>query len=135
MLLLTNPRNGEKYHNGNSFCQCFHGKKKSIITQSITKLLLSNRHIEDFFLSVERKQRQNRRICTIGKQLHSVNCTTIQSLFTAEMSDSEILFFNTNGVKSERLIRGSTLDVQKHYKETETFEYLNFYSCHSPGEY
>ena len=34
-------------------------------------------YIEDFFLSVEQKQGQNRRICKRGKQLHSVHCTTI----------------------------------------------------------
>ena len=27
----------------------------------------------------------------------------------------------------------STLDVQTHYKLTETFQYTNFYSCHLPG--
>ena len=71
------------------------------------------------------KQRQNRRICK-GKQLHSVHCTTIQSLFTAEMSDSKIIFLNTKVYESQRLNRGSTLGSQKHYKEREAFECLIF---------
>ena len=35
--------------------------------------------------------------------------------------------------KGERFNRDSTLDVQTHYKQTETFQYTNFYSCHPPG--
>ena len=35
--------------------------------------------------------------------------------------------------KGERFNRESTLDVQTHYKRTETFQYTNFYSCHPPG--
>ena len=34
--------------------------------------------------------------------------------------------------KGERFNRESTLDVQTHYKRTETFQYTNFYSCHDP---
>ena len=82
---------------------------------------------------MEQKRGQNRRICKRGKQLHPVHCTTIQSLFTAKMSDSEIVFLNTKVYESKKFNRGSTLDVERHYKETETFEYFNFYSCHSPG--
>ena len=49
------------------------------------------------------------------------------------MSDSEYIFLNTKVYESKRFNRGSTLDVLKYYKETETFEYFNFYSCHSSG--
>ena len=35
--------------------------------------------------------------------------------------------------KDERLNRDSILDVQTHSKQTETFQYTNFYSCHPPG--
>ena len=35
--------------------------------------------------------------------------------------------------KGERFNRDSTLDVQMHYKQIETFQYRNFYSCHPPG--
>ena len=35
--------------------------------------------------------------------------------------------------KGERFNRDSTLDVQTHYKQTETFQYTSFYSCHPPG--
>ena len=53
--------------------------------------------------------------------------------FTAEIPDSEIAFLDTKVYKGERFNRDSTLDVQTHYKQTETFQYTNFYLCHPPG--
>ena len=35
--------------------------------------------------------------------------------------------------KGVRFDKESILDVQTHYKPTETFQYTNFYSCHPPG--
>ena len=52
---------------------------------------------------------------------------TIQSLFTEEISDSEIMC-STKVYKSKRFNRDSILDVETYYKEIETFEYLNIYS-------
>ena len=52
---------------------------------------------------------------------------TIQSLFTEEVSDSEIMY-STKVYKSKRFNRDSILDVETYYKEIETFEYLNIYS-------
>ena len=45
--------------------------------------------------------------------------------FTAEISDSEIAFLDTKVYKGERFNRDSTLDVQTHYKQTETFQCTN----------
>ena len=53
--------------------------------------------------------------------------------FTAEMSETEITFLDTKVYKGVRFDKGSILDVQTHYKPTETFQYTNFYSCHPPG--
>ena len=53
--------------------------------------------------------------------------------FTAEISDLEITFLDTKVYKGERFNRESTLDVQTHYKQTETFQHTNFYSCYPPG--
>ena len=35
--------------------------------------------------------------------------------------------------KGVRFNKDSILDVQTHFKPTETFQYTNFYSCHPPG--
>ena len=68
-----------------------------------------------FFVSAHEKPQD-------GK-ITAVICTTIQSLVTAEISDSEI-FLDAKVSESERLNRRQILDVRTHYKKTETFEYL-----------
>ena len=40
---------------------------------------------------------------------------------------------DTKVYKGERFFKESILDVQTHYKPTETFQFTNFYSCHPPG--
>ena len=49
------------------------------------------------------------------------------------MSETEITFLDTKVYKWVRFDKESILDVQTHYKPTETFQYTNFYSCHPPG--
>ena len=39
---------------------------------------------------------------------------------------------DTKVYKGVRFDEESILDVPTHYKPTETFEYMNFYSCHPP---
>ena len=53
--------------------------------------------------------------------------------FTAEISETEIIFLDTKVYKGERFFKESILDVQTHYRPTETFQFTNFYSCHPPG--
>ena len=76
---------------------------------------------------MEHKSRQNRKFCEKGNNFHS----TIK--FTAEMSETEVTFLDTKVYKGVRFDKESILDVQTHYKPTETFQYTNFYSCHPPG--
>ena len=49
------------------------------------------------------------------------------------MSETEITFLDTKVYKGVRFDKESILDVQTHYKPTETFQYTNFYSCHPQG--
>ena len=53
--------------------------------------------------------------------------------FTAKMSETDITFLDTTVYKGVRFHKESILDVQTHYKPTETFQYTNLYSCHPPG--
>ena len=53
--------------------------------------------------------------------------------FTAEISETEITFLDTNVFKGERFASESILDVKTHFKPTETFQYTYFSSCHPPG--
>ena len=51
----------------------------------------------------------------------------------AEISDTEITFLDICVYKGERFEKESILDVGKHFKLTETFQYTHFPSCHPPG--
>ena len=55
--------------------------------------------------------------------------------FTAEMSETEIMFLDTKVCKGVRFDEESILDVQTHFylQLTETFQYTDFYSCNPPG--
>ena len=53
--------------------------------------------------------------------------------FTAEISETEITFLDTNVFKGERFASESLLDVKTHFKPTETFQYTHFSSCHPQG--
>ena len=53
--------------------------------------------------------------------------------FTAEISDSEATFLDTNIYKGKRFYETGILDVSTHFKPTEKFQYTHFKSCHPPG--
>ena len=53
--------------------------------------------------------------------------------FTAEISQQEITFLDTNVYKGVRFNTVSIVDVKTHFKPTETFQYTEFTSCHPPG--
>ena len=50
--------------------------------------------------------------------------------FTHEMSPEKIVFLDTEVFKGPRFAYNKTLDVQTHYKPTETFQYTHFSSSH-----
>ena len=46
------------------------------------------------------------------------------------MSSEKIVFLDTEVFKGPRFITDKILDVQTHFKPTETFQYTHFSSCH-----
>ena len=50
--------------------------------------------------------------------------------FTHEISSEKIVFLDTELFKGPRFITDKILDVQIHFKPTETFQYTQFSSCH-----
>ena len=52
--------------------------------------------------------------------------------FTAEISDTEKAFLDTNVYKDERFKKEAGLDVRTHFKPTETFQYTHYFS--PPGD-
>ena len=72
------------------------------------------------------KQKGNRRIPSKGKQPYN-------QIHAAEISETETTFLDTKVYEGVRFNKDSILDVRTHFKPTETFQYTNFYSCHSPS--
>ena len=106
-----------------AFANIFMAKiEKGIISKSIIKPLVWKRYIDNVFFLWDTNEDNIKEFVTRANHYHD----TIK--FTAEISDSEIAFLDTKVYKGERFNRDSTLDVQTHYKQTETFKYTNFYS-------
>ena len=53
--------------------------------------------------------------------------------FTAEISDTRVPFLDTFVFKGTRFQSQGILDIQTHFKPTETFQYLHFTSSHPLG--
>ena len=51
----------------------------------------------------------------------------------AEISDTDTTFLDTSIYKGERFANESILDIETHFKPTETLQYTHFSSCHPPG--
>ena len=96
--------------------------EKGIISMSKIKPLVWKRYIDDVFCVWHTTEVNIENFVQRANNYHD----TIK--FTAEISDSEITFLDTKVYKGERFNRESTLDVQTHYKRTETFQYTKFYS-------
>ena len=110
------------------FANVFMAKiEKGIISKSKIKPLVRKRYIDDVFCVWHTTEDNIENFVQRANNYHD----TIK--FTAEISYSEITFLDTKLFKGDRFNRESTLDVQTHYKRTETFQYTNFYSCHPPG--
>ena len=101
--------------------------EKQILSQSCIKPLSWKRYIDDVFSLWNTSLKKIESFVEKANNFHS----TIK--FTAEMSETEITFLDTKVYKGVRFDKESILDVQTHYKPTETFQYTNFYSCHPPG--
>ena len=92
---------------------------KEILRQSTTKPIFWKRFIDDVISMWTSRDK----IEDFLEKADSFNPTI---KFTAEISETETTFLDTKVYKA-------ILDVRKHFKATETFQYTNFYSCHSPG--
>ena len=71
---------------------------------------------------------------TKNKTIVHVRCMNVhQYSYMAEISENKTTFLDTTVFKGERFTRHSILDINTHYKPTETFQYTHFASCHPPG--
>ena len=98
-----------------------------ILNQSAFKPLVWKRYIDDIFSIWNIHKHQVTQFIELANKHHQ----TIK--FTAEISYTKITFLDTNVFKGERFAAKSILDIETHFKPTETFQYTHFSSCHPLG--
>ena len=112
-----------------SFANIFMAKVETdILSQSVTKPLVWKRFIATTVFSLWDINREKK---TKFIELANKHHPTIK--FTAEVSDTETTFLDTEVYKGERLKKEAVLDVRTHFKPTETFQYTHYSSCHPAG--
>ncbi|XP_068716884.1 uncharacterized protein [Montipora capricornis] len=99
----------------------------SLIQQNDTKPRIWKRYIDDIFSFWNSNKNTVDLFVIQANKFHP----TIK--FTAEISENEITFLDTEVFKGERFKNESILDIRTHYKPTETFQYTHYNSCHPPG--
>ena len=97
-----------------------------ILNQSTLKPLVWKRYIDIFSIWNVNKDE-------VMQFIEQANNHHPTIKFTAEISETEPTFLNTNIFKGERFASESILDVKKKFKPTETVQYMHFSSCHPPG--
>ena len=111
-----------------SFANIFMAKVETdILSQSVTKPLVWKRFIDDVFSLWDINREKITKFIELANKHHP----TIK--FTAEISDTETTFLDTEVYKGERFKKEAVLDVRTHFKPTETFQYTHYSSCHPPG--
>ena len=111
-----------------AFANIFMGKVESqILERSAQKPIPWKRYIDNIF-SIWNINKDE--VTQFIEQANSYHPTI---KFTAEVSDTETTFLDTKVYKGERFAKESRLDIETHFKATETFQYMHFSSCHPPG--
>ena len=103
------------------------GVETKILNQSALKPLVWKRYIDDIFSIWNIHKDQVTQFIELANKHHQ----TIK--FTAKISYTKITFLHTNVIKGERFAEKSILDIETHFKATETFQYTYFLSCHPLG--
>ena len=111
-----------------AFANIFMAKiETQILSKSTYRPFVFKRFIDDIFCLWDRSREDLQQFIVQCNNHHP----TIK--FTAEISETETTFLDTNVYKGDRFKTESVLDVKTHFKPTETFQYTEFSTCHPPG--
>ncbi|XP_068720163.1 uncharacterized protein [Montipora capricornis] len=99
----------------------------NLLNQIRIKPIAWKRYIDDVFSLWDTKREDLDIFITQANTYHP------SIKFTAEISDTEIVFLDTVVYKGDRFEIESILDIKTHYKQTETFQYTHYTSCHPLG--
>ena len=97
---------------------------KQLLLASPHKPILCKRFIDDTFSVWTLSEREINDFVDFANLFH----TTMK--FTHEMSSEKIVFLDTEVFKGPRFTDNKTLDVQTHFKPTETYQYTHFSPYH-----
>ena len=98
--------------------------EKQLLLSSPHKPIIWKRFIDDIFSVWTSSKQEIDSFINFANRFH----TTIK--FTCEMSSERAVFLDTEVFKGPRFASNKILDVQTHFKATETFQYTHFSSCH-----
>ena len=98
--------------------------EKQLLAISPHKPLIWKRFIDDMFSVWNLPEAE------INNFIEFANLFHTKIKFTHEMSSEKIVFLDIEIFKGPRFITDKILDVQTHFKPTETFQYTQFSSCH-----
>ena len=98
-----------------------------ILNLGKTKPLEWKRYIDDLLLLWRTERKEIDEFIALANRHHP------SIKFRAEISDKEINFLNTTVYKGEIFCNQGILDIRRHFKPTETFQYTHFSSCNPHG--
>ena len=98
--------------------------EKQLLLSRTHKPIIWKRFIDDIF-SVWTSSKQE-----ISNFVDFANRSHATIKFTWEMSSERAVFLDTEVFKGPRFASNKILDVQTHFKATQTFQYSHFSSCH-----
>ena len=108
-----------------AFPNIFQAKiEKGLLTQSSIKQIFWKEFINEVISVWDTSKNETEELLLKENNFHP----TVK--FTAEISETEATFLETKVFKGVRFNKDSILDVQTHFKPTETFQYTKFYMCH-----
>ena len=99
--------------------------EKRLLMASPFKPLVWKRFIDDIF------SLWNIPIKEVSEFVNFANSFHQSIKFTCEMSSERAVFLDTEVFKGPRHSTHKILDLQTHFKPTETFQYTHFSSCHT----
>ena len=99
--------------------------EKQLLAISPHKPLIWKRFIDDIFSVWTLPEAEINNFVEFAISFH-----TTFKFSPHEMSSEKIVFLDTEVFKGPRVITYKILDVQIHFKPTETFQYTHFSSCH-----
>ena len=91
------------------------------------KILYHGRYRDDGFILFDGNREEMEEFFYIGNSVHEL------LKFTYQISDTNMVFLDTEVYKGQRFTESGVLDIKSYLKPTNNFQYLHRQSAHSPS--